>query len=142
MISPSDPSRPSIPTPILRTLSLHLLWIPATIYFVLSGLIQPFLARLLYYLGLTRLGVARSGSPRGVLSAIVMSRLDRVFTPRGEPVARSWDAIPLLTSLEGLDILLYFGQQALAGLDGGPGTVGGDEEVIQFMRCPYERVIL
>jgi len=44
---------------------LHLLWTPATIYFVLSGLIQPFLTRLLHYIGLTRLGVARSGSLRG-----------------------------------------------------------------------------
>ena len=52
-------------TIIILFFPLHLLWTPATIYFVLSGLIQPFLARLLHYIGLTRLGVARSGSLRG-----------------------------------------------------------------------------
>ncbi len=54
---------------------LSLLRTPATIYFVLSGLIQPFLARLLHYIGLTRLGVARSGSLRGVspLFAVVIA---------------------------------------------------------------------
>ena len=52
-------------TIVLLFFPLHLLWTPATIYFVLSGLIQPFLTRLLHYIGLTRLGVARSGSLRG-----------------------------------------------------------------------------
>jgi len=90
----------------------------------------------------TPLTAISQGSPRGVntRSRRLITIVD--YTPRGSPVARSWDAIPLLTSLEGLDILFYFGQQALAGLDGGPGAVGGDEEVIQFMRCPDERVIL
>ncbi len=82
------------------------------------------------------------GSPRGVNTRSRRPITIVDHTPRGEPVARLYDAIPFFTSLEGLDVLLYFGQQALAGLEGGPGTVGGDEEVIQFMRCPYERVIL
>ena len=60
---------------ILFFFPLHLLWTPATVYFVLSGLIQPFLARLLHYIGLTRLGVARSGSLRGAspLFAVVIA---------------------------------------------------------------------
>lgn len=37
----------------------------ATIYFLLSGCLQPLLARILYYVGLTRIGVARSGPLRG-----------------------------------------------------------------------------
>jgi DME family drug/metabolite transporter len=37
----------------------------ATIYFLLSGCLQPLLARILYYTGLTRIGVARSGPLRG-----------------------------------------------------------------------------
>ena len=44
---------------------LYLLWSPATIYFVLSGLLQPVLARILYYIGITRLGVSRAGPLRG-----------------------------------------------------------------------------
>ncbi len=44
---------------------LHLLWTPATIYFVLSGFLQPLLARILYYTGITRLGVSRAGPLRG-----------------------------------------------------------------------------
>lgn len=39
----------------------HLLWSPSTIYFLLSGCFQPLLARILYYMGLTRLGVSRAG---------------------------------------------------------------------------------
>ena len=38
----------------------------ATIYFVLSGCLQPLLARILYYTGLTRIGVSRAGPLRGV----------------------------------------------------------------------------
>lgn len=37
----------------------------AAIYFVLSGCLQPLLARILYYSGLTRIGVSRSGPLRG-----------------------------------------------------------------------------
>ncbi len=62
-------------TIVILFFPLHLLWTPATVYFVLSGLIQPFLARLLHYIGLTRLGVARSGSLRGAspLFAVVLA---------------------------------------------------------------------
>lgn len=38
---------------------------PAVVYFMLSGLLQPLLARILHYLGITRLGVSRSGPLRG-----------------------------------------------------------------------------
>ncbi len=41
------------------------LWSRATIYFLLSGCLQPLLARILYYIGLTRIGVSRSGPLRG-----------------------------------------------------------------------------
>jgi len=37
----------------------------AVIYFLLSGCLQPLLARILYYAGLTRIGVARAGPLRG-----------------------------------------------------------------------------
>ena len=57
--------------------SLHLLWTPATIYFVLSGLLQPLLARILYYVGIQRLGVSRAGPLRGTgpLFAIIVAVL-------------------------------------------------------------------
>ncbi len=38
----------------------------ATIFFLLSGCLQPLLARILYYSGITRIGVARAGPLRGV----------------------------------------------------------------------------
>ena len=44
---------------------LDLLWSPATIYFFLSGCLQPLLARILYYMGITRIGVSRAGPVRG-----------------------------------------------------------------------------
>ena len=44
---------------------LRLLWSPATIYFLLSGCLQPLLARILFYIGITRLGVSRAGPLRG-----------------------------------------------------------------------------
>lgn len=37
----------------------------ATIYFLLSGCLQPLLARIFYYTGITRIGVARAGPLRG-----------------------------------------------------------------------------
>lgn len=46
---------------------LHRLGSTATIYFVLSGCLQPLLARLFYYIGMTRLGVARSGPLLGTM---------------------------------------------------------------------------
>ncbi len=55
--------------------SLHLLWSSATIYFVLSGLLQPLLARILYYVGIQRLGVSRAGPLRGTgpLFAVIVA---------------------------------------------------------------------
>ncbi len=38
----------------------------ASVYFLLSGCLQPLLARILYYSGITRIGVARAGPLRGV----------------------------------------------------------------------------
>jgi uncharacterized membrane protein len=46
--------------------SLHYLRSPAAIYFVLSGCLQPLVARILYYEGLTRLGASRAGPLRGI----------------------------------------------------------------------------
>jgi uncharacterized membrane protein len=37
----------------------------AIVYFVLSGCLQPLLARILYYMGITRIGVSRAGPLRG-----------------------------------------------------------------------------
>jgi drug/metabolite transporter, DME family len=37
----------------------------ATVYFLLSGCLQPLLARIFYYTGITRIGVARAGPLRG-----------------------------------------------------------------------------
>ena len=45
--------------------SLRLLWSPATIYFLLSGCLQPLLTRILFYIGITRLGVSRAAPLRG-----------------------------------------------------------------------------
>jgi len=38
---------------------------PANLYFVISGLIQPAIVRVLYYMGIVRLGVSRAGPLRG-----------------------------------------------------------------------------
>jgi uncharacterized membrane protein len=46
--------------------SLHYLRSPAAIYFVLSGCLQPLVARILYYEGLVRLGASRAGPLRGI----------------------------------------------------------------------------
>lgn len=50
---------------LLVYVPLDLLWSPASIYFLLSGCLQPLLARILYYMGLTRIGVSRAGPVRG-----------------------------------------------------------------------------
>lgn len=62
---------------ILVSYPLHLLWSPATTYFLLSGCLQPLLTRLLYYIGITRLGVSRAGPLRGTspLFALVLAVL-------------------------------------------------------------------
>jgi uncharacterized membrane protein len=51
---------------LLAAYPLNTLWSPALIYFVLSGCLQPLLARILYYIAITRLGAARAGSLRGI----------------------------------------------------------------------------
>lgn len=60
---------------LLLAYPLHLLWSPATVYFVLSGCLQPLLARIFYYIGITRLGVSRAGPLRGTspLFALVLA---------------------------------------------------------------------
>jgi len=42
------------------------LWSGATVYFILSGCLQPLFARILYYEGINRLGASRAGPLRGV----------------------------------------------------------------------------
>ena len=48
---------------------------PATIYFVLSGCLQPLLARILLYMGIMRLGVSRASPLRGMepLLALILA---------------------------------------------------------------------
>lgn len=48
-------------TYLLTYFPLPLLWSSSSLYFVLSGCLQPLLARILFYMGLTRLGVSRAG---------------------------------------------------------------------------------
>jgi len=43
----------------------HQIWSGATAYFLLSGCLQPLVARILYYIGLIRLGAFRAGPLRG-----------------------------------------------------------------------------
>lgn len=43
---------------------LDRLWSDATIYFLLSGCLQPLVARILFYIGVTRLGVSRAAPLR------------------------------------------------------------------------------
>ena len=50
---------------LIATTSLEFLSSPAMIYFVISGCMQPLLARALFYEGITRIGVARAGPLRG-----------------------------------------------------------------------------
>jgi len=60
---------------LLATTPLHLLGSSATIYFVLSGCLQPLLARIFYYIAITRLGVSRAGPLRGIspLFALILA---------------------------------------------------------------------
>lgn len=53
-------------TYLVATRSLDFLNSPAMIYYIVSGCIQPLLARALFYEGITRIGVARAGPLRGV----------------------------------------------------------------------------
>jgi drug/metabolite transporter, DME family len=52
-------------TYLLATTSLDFLRSPAMVYYVISGCMQPLLARALFYEGITRIGVARAGPLRG-----------------------------------------------------------------------------
>jgi len=62
-------------TYIVFSFPLDLVWNPAVIYFVMSGLLQPLLARILYYEGMMRLGVSRAGTLRGTgpLFAVILA---------------------------------------------------------------------
>ncbi len=50
---------------LFLSFSFHRLPSQAVLYFMLSGILQPLLSRVLYYVGLTRIGVARAGTLRG-----------------------------------------------------------------------------
>ena len=50
---------------LIATTSLDFLKSPAMIYYLISGCLQPLLARALFYEGITRVGVARAGPLRG-----------------------------------------------------------------------------
>lgn len=51
---------------LIATTSLEFLQSPAMIYYVISGCMQPLIARALFYKGITRIGVARAGPLRGI----------------------------------------------------------------------------
>jgi uncharacterized membrane protein len=50
---------------VVAVYPVELVFHPANLHFVLSGLIQPAFVRVLFYIGITRLGVARAGPLRG-----------------------------------------------------------------------------
>jgi uncharacterized membrane protein len=52
-------------TYLLATTSLDFLSSPALLYFLISGCLQPLVARALFYEGLSRIGVSRAGPLRG-----------------------------------------------------------------------------
>jgi drug/metabolite transporter (DMT)-like permease len=62
---------------------------PAIIYFLISGCLQPLIARALYYEGITRIGVSRAGPLRGV-----------------EPLFAAVIAITVLHERPGLQVLV------------------------------------
>jgi drug/metabolite transporter (DMT)-like permease len=62
---------------------------PAIIYFLISGCLQPLIARSLYYEGITRIGVSRAGPLRGV-----------------EPLFAAVIAITVLHERPGLQVLV------------------------------------
>jgi uncharacterized membrane protein len=81
---------------LFATTSLEFLKSPAMIYYVISGCIQPLLARALFYEGITRIGVARAGPLRGV-----------------EPLFAAMIAVTLLGEQPGL--LVYLGTVLIMG---------------------------
>jgi drug/metabolite transporter (DMT)-like permease len=77
----------------------HQIWSPATVYFLLSGCLQPLLARLLYYIGMIRLGASRAAPLRGssplfalILAAIFLGERPNAFVYGGTAliVASVW----------------------------------------------------
>lgn len=50
---------------VLTHNAASIIWQPAALYFVLSGTMQPLLARIFFYIGLERVGVARAAPIRG-----------------------------------------------------------------------------
>jgi drug/metabolite transporter, DME family len=72
--------------------ALRQLYSVATIYFILSGLIQPAIVRLLHYTGIVRLGASRAGPVRGIapLFAILIAF---VFLGERPGVAVYWGAV-------------------------------------------------
>lgn len=50
---------------VLTHYAPSIVWQPAVLYFVLSGTLQPLLARIFFYIGLERIGVARAAPIRG-----------------------------------------------------------------------------
>jgi uncharacterized membrane protein len=81
---------------LFATTCLEFLKSPAMIYYVISGCIQPLLARALFYEGITRIGVARAGPLRGV-----------------EPLFAAMIAVTLLGEQPGL--LVYLGTVLIVG---------------------------
>lgn len=51
---------------VLNFIALESFRSPAIVYFLISGCLQPLIARALYYEGITRVGVSRAGPLRGV----------------------------------------------------------------------------
>ena len=52
---------------------LETIFHPANLYFVVSGLIQPAIVRVLFYVGIVRLGVSRAGPLRGTAPLFTMA---------------------------------------------------------------------
>jgi len=63
--------------------SIETIFHPANLYFVVSGLIQPAIVRVLFYVGIVRLGVSRAGPLRG--TAPLFTMIIAFFVLREEP---------------------------------------------------------
>lgn len=82
---------------------LSLLYSPATLYFILGGLIQPGIVRLLHYTGIVRLGASRAGPVRAVapLFAMVLAFLFLAERPGSQVY------VGALLSVVGLSLVSY-----------------------------------
>lgn len=58
---------------IFLAYSIETIFHPANFYFVISGLIQPAIVRVLFYVGIVRLGVSRAGPLRGTAPLFTMA---------------------------------------------------------------------